>query len=191
MQTTVDTLPHVASASMKRCFHIWLSSLTVAYLVMFAASCSSSGPEVSATTSSKPATTTAFPGAHLDPTRIPTPHEMRQRIGLGALWQMTATTKSLSGTTMTVSVELTNGATVAASVPPFLKELYTLRDGIFGTDLPASAARSSLTTIPPGAATRITLTYPDFLNKKKAPVLLFRGARLDGSIDASVWLRGA
>ncbi len=142
-----------------------------------------------ASTSRNSSPSSQFPGATIDPTRVPNPSEMKQHIGLGETWQMTVESARSSGKTLAVTVELLNGTSKAIRLPATLGSMFTARDGLFGTDVAATATHAVPNLVPARSTTTISITFAPFTPSSKTPTLLLRGSNLNGSLDASVSLQ--
>ena len=159
---------------------------SVSTVVVIAAGCSSSGSDTTATT-----TSLKLPAATLNPNRIPAPHSLQQTIGLGPNWQMTVNKATFSATAVVVTLALRNGSPQSVTIPPDLRSMFSARDWIGGNDIAPVDLTVKPSTVASGAAANVTITFKDVAIDAKDPTLVFRGRKLNGSLDATVALKYA
>ena len=159
---------------------------SIATVVIVASGCSSSGSDTAATT-----TSLKLPTATLNPNRIPAPHSLRQTIGLGPSWQMIVNEATFSGTTVVVTLSLRNGSAESITIPADLRSMFMARDWIGGKDIAPADITVAPSTVASGTAANVTIAFDDVAIDAKDPTLVFRGRKLNGSLDATVALKYA
>lgn len=151
--------------------------------VTTAAGCSSDS-QPKATPTSQPGTTVVT----ADQTRVPQPSELGQRVGLGASWQLTTKSATLRPDGLHVDIALYYAGAKPLAMPD-LRKLVSVRDGLFGSDVAATAVRPAAATVQPDTTTEFSLTFANVAKPKKVWVLYLRGSELPDSISATVVLR--
>jgi hypothetical protein len=111
---------------------------------------------------------------------------MQQRIGLGERWELMVTDQETAGGTLTVDLVLSNAGTDAAELRN-VGDLFTVRSGLLGNDIPSVAAVPDRGEVGVGASLAVRVGF-DFVASGEAPaVLFFHGAAI-GALDATVTL---
>lgn len=162
------------------------SASTVVAAVLMVAACESSGSAPAVSIAEPPPSAAAAVSTVPSPNNldVPPPFEMQQRIGLGERWEMIVTDQESTGGTLTVDVVLSNAGTDPGELS-HLGDLFTVRSGLLGDDVPAAAAVPDRSEVGVGASLTVRISF-DFVPSGEDPAVLFFHGSAIGALDATV-----
>ena len=157
-----------------------LAGFVIAALV--AAGCSSAAPKL------RPKGSTSFsisvPGTAIDPTRVPLPNEMHQKVGLGEHFRVAVTTAKRVDNKVRIGINLFYSGVVKVALAGFASNI-SIRDGLFGSDVAGVNVVPNVAEMAPGQTVDLVLTFATSGSFTKTPTLYLHGAALPGSLAAT------